>query len=201
MCYYNSNKHTEPSQFNCSNYPCDWVLWANKARPAINIINTLYLILHQVYFQQVLPIFFTLLCFSVTQVSFSTAATQKIPDVACSGMKLWEHIIYGTAWSLSLKKKKRYCRADLTLYEETMSKDSSSVFHHKRRTFFFYPLLPLLCQIHIPKYHHTSTSPTLSSLLLPPLSVLSLITESGKPFSLPSINIPAYSELCHKSEW
>lgn len=71
----------------------------------------------------------------------------------------------------------------------------------RMKNLFFLSPSPFVMPDSYSQIHHTSTSHTLSSLLLPPLSVLSLIMESGIPFSLPSINIPTYSELCHKSEW
>lgn len=114
------------------------------------------------------------------------------PDVACGGMENMkaDHLAYN---GQSIFKKQRYWRI-LNSSQRNHVNSSSSLFQHRgRSTISFCLSFPSLDQIRILKCHHTSPAPTASSFLLPPLSVLSLITESGKPFSLPRINILAFT--------
>lgn len=173
------------SQFNCSNYPYDSILWGNKTHPDKNKINTLYNILHWAYIQQLLPIFFVSSVFLFLRLLSVQLLLRRFLSCLWWDGK-WEPIAYCTMESLSLKTKILQNR--FKSFQGNHVNDPSSLCQHKGRgTISCYLPFPLLGQIHIPKCHHTSASPTGSLLLLPSLSVLSLITESGKPFSLPSI--------------
>jgi len=135
--------------------------------------------------------FLFLLCFPVPLVAFSRAATQKNPDVTCSGMET--ESTSSTVQRRDYLSKEKMLQNGFSSFQGNHVNDSSSFFLHRGRgAISCYPPFPSLGWIRISKCHHTSTSPTGSSVLLPFLSVLSLITESGKPFSLPSINIPAF---------
>lgn len=149
--------------------------------------NMLYIILHKVYFQQLIPIFFFFLC-----ICCQAASSSYSEDLWCHLQwdGNWVCIIYKSMCSLSLRND---TTEQIELFPRKLhQKTPDPSLSTEGRSF-----LPIsLCVCYIGFTFPNIITPQLHLLFLqflrPSLSVLSLITESGKPFSLPSINISAF---------